>query len=245
MKTIGLVGKGGSGKTTTSINLACALGLMNKKVTLVDLHMTTSHLAVEFGVIPQTTINDHVVSGERLEDALHPQFNMFVIPSSLNMFGHEHVDLSKIKGNVKSAFGDFDFAVLDAAPGLGKEALGALGASDEVIIVTNPTMASVADAIKLKHAAEKAGSNPIGLVVNRHVNKWFEISPDQISSLVELPVLATIRNDEDFLKSQAARTPMVFYNRHKSEEFFKLAAAVIGTDYRKGLFQSLLPHHDH
>jgi septum site-determining protein MinD len=245
MKTIGVIGKGGSGKTTVSINLACALGLMSKKVTLIDLHMTSSHLAVEFGIIPQTTINDHVVSGERLEDALHPQFNMFVIPSSLNMFRHEYTNFTKVKENVKSAFGDFDFAVLDSAPGLGKEAIGAIEASDEVIIVTNPTMSSVTDAIKLKHAAQKAGANPIGVVLNKQVNKWFEIPHEQISEIVELPVLATIRNDEDFLKSQAARTPMVFYNRKKSEEFFKLAASVIGTEYKKGLFQSLLSHHNH
>lgn len=236
MKTIGIVGKGGSGKTTTAINLACALGSMNKKVTLVDMHLTSSHLAVELGVIPQTTMNDHIVSGGRLEDALHPHFNMFMIPSTLALFHHDNFKVSKVKGNLKEALGDFDYALLDSAPGMGKEAMGTMEASDEVVIVVNPTSTSVSDAIKLKHIAAKMGVNPVGIVVNKHRNKWFEITPEDISGLTELPVLAVIRNDEDFLKSQAARTPMVFYNRHKSEDFFKLAAAVDGSEYTRSLF---------
>jgi septum site-determining protein MinD len=237
MKTVGIVGKGGTGKTTIAINLACALGIMNKKVTLADLHLTTSHLAVELGIMPQTTLNDHIVHGDRLEDALHPQFNMFMIPSSLSMFSHEHANLDRVKDKMKDSLGDFDYAILDAAPGLGKESIGAMKSSDETLIVVNPTAASVADAIKLKHVAAKHGSNPIGLVLNKFSGKRYEISPQDISSLVELPILATIKSDEEFLKSQSARTPMVFFNRSKAEDFFKLASAVTGSEYNTNLFQ--------
>lgn len=235
MRTVAVVGKGGSGKTTTAINLACVLGGMSKKVTLVDCHMTGSHLAVELGIIPTSTLNDHIVNGERLEDAMHPQFNMFVIPSALGLFSHEHAEFAGIGKSLRQSFNDFDFAVLDAAPGFGKEAVNAIRASDDVLIVVNPTMTSIADAVRLKQTALKANKNVLGIVVNKFGNRSFELRPEEISSLVELPVLATIREDEDFLKSQAAKTPMVFFRKNKSEGFTKLAHLVTGTEYKKGM----------
>lgn len=233
MRTVAIVGKGGSGKTTTAINLACSLGSMSKKVTLVDCHMTGSHLGVELGIIPSSTLNDHIVHGERLEDAMHPQFNMFVIPSALGLFGHEHAEFSGIGKSLKQTFSDFDFAVLDAAPGFGKEAVHAIKASDDVVIVVNPTTTSVADALRLKQTAVKSNKNVLGIVVNKFGNRSFELRPEEISSLVELPVLATIKEDEDFLRSQAAKTPMVFYRKNKAEEFNRLAHLVMGSEYKK------------
>lgn len=235
MRTIAVVGKGGSGKTTTAINLACALGSMSKKVTLVDCHMTGSHVGVELGIIPGTTLNDHIVHGERLEDAMHPHFNMFVIPSSMGLFDHEHAEFAGIGKSLRQSFNDFDYAILDAAPGFGKEAVNAIKTSDDVIIVVNPTTTSIADAVRLKQTAMKANKNVIGMVVNKFGNRSFEIRPEEISSLVELRVLATIKEDEDFLRGQAAKTPMVFFRKNKSEQFNKIAHAVTGAEYQKRL----------
>jgi MinD-like ATPase involved in chromosome partitioning or flagellar assembly len=231
-----LAGKGGVGKTTIAINLACALGSINKRISLVDLNFTTSHLAVEFGIIPQTTLNNVLRNEAKMEDAVHNCFNIFVVPASLSLYDLANIDLANIKPKIKDSFNNFDIVLLDSAPGFGREALATMQASDEVIFVVNPTMAAIADIMRCKQLALQLGVNPLGVVVNKYRDKSFELEPDEISSLVELPVLATIKEDEDFLKSEAAKVPLVFYKRNKAEEFFRLACSLTGKEYKKPSF---------
>lgn len=233
MRTIGVFGKGGVGKTTIGVNLACALGQMGKKVALVDLHATTSHVAMFLGIMPQTTINDHILNNERLEDALHPQHNMFAVPSSLNITNPQKMDISDIKTSIKNSMTDFDIVILDAAPGLGTDALAAMKASDEVLIVSSPTKSAIADAIKIKHVALRSGANPIGIIINRATGDSYELTAEEISKFVELPILAKIGEDSDFLRSEATGTPIMFYRKGKSEDFFRIAYSLTGQEYKK------------
>lgn len=235
-----LAGKGGVGKTTIAINLACALGTLDKKVSLVDFNFTTSHLAVELGIIPQTTLNNVLRNEANIENALYACHNIFVVPASLSLYDLTNLELTDIKPRMKNMLNSFDIALLDSAPGFGREGLATIQASDELIFIVNPTMVAIADIIKCKQLALQLGVVPLGIVINKYKGRGFELKPEEISNLIELPLLAVIKEDEDFLKSEAAKSPLVFYKRKKAEEFFKLAHLLTGREYkRRGLFGRL------
>ena len=233
-----LAGKGGVGKTTVAINLACALGLMNKKVGLVDFNFTTSHLAVELGIIPQITLNNVLRNEAKMENALYYCYNIFVVPASLSLYDLTDIELSNIKTKMKEMMNGFDIVLLDSAPGFGREGLATIQASDELIFVVNPTMTAIADIIKCKQLATQLGVTPLGIVINKYRGKSFELKPEEISNLIELPLLAVIKEDDEFLKSEATKNPLVFYKRNKADEFFKLASLLTGVEYKKpGFFE--------
>jgi len=140
MKVISLVNwKGGSGKTTTTLNLGIALAKLKKKVLLVDLDPQNA-LTYSFGIQePQGTIIDLLGNPRNLGGILVDREGVQVVPSTLELADYE-LNLVKqpgresvLKEALKGLRG-FDYVLIDCPPGLSILTVNALNASQGVLI---------------------------------------------------------------------------------------------------------------
>jgi len=236
-------GKGGVGKTTVVINLATALvSKFKRNVTIIDCNVTASHLGLYLGMYYCPITLNQVLKGEaKIADAVYDHYTQVkVIPSSLSLRDLTGVDITRLKDSIADLSG-VDFVFLDSAPGLGREAISTIQASDEVLFVTTPFIPSTIDLIRCNELIKEVKTSSLGIVLNMLSKEKHELTKREIEELVELPVLATIPIDKNVPRSLAAREPLLIYqpNSPASKEFIKLAARLIGEEYKIGVLDKI------
>lgn len=142
-KIIGVANqKGGVGKTTTAVNLAASLGVLEKKVLLIDADPqanATSGLGIEEVHYSTYNLLEH---SAKVQDCIQKTSspNLDLIPSHIDLVAAEIelVDRDKREYMLKKALepvkNQYDYIVIDCAPSLGLITVNALTAADSVII---------------------------------------------------------------------------------------------------------------
>jgi chromosome partitioning protein len=136
--------KGGVGKTTTSVNLAAALGLNNKNVLLIDLDPqgnATSGLGIDKDAINECMQN--VITDEtKITDVIQrsKNDNVDVAPATINLAGADILLMDRdgkhniLKEKISGIKNNYDFIIIDCPPSLGILNQLALTAADSVLI---------------------------------------------------------------------------------------------------------------
>ncbi|WP_435076324.1 MinD/ParA family ATP-binding protein [Halococcus sp. AFM35] len=182
-------GKGGVGKTTSTVNLGAALRAAGHDTVVVDADLAMANLGAMVDLPSGPTLHDVLAGETPLHEALvwlptegpstrsPPEEGPYLVAvpgsRSLDAFADaDPGDLSRVLGSLAEAA---DFVLCDTGAGLSHESAVPLGVADGVVVVTTPDSMAIEDAGKTIDFAAHAGGTVVGAVLT-HAGEETDIS---------------------------------------------------------------------
>jgi septum site-determining protein MinD len=227
--------KGGVGKTTTSINLALALTQFGYDVLLLDANLSNPHVGLHLGSpLLKDTLNDALQGKKDCKDIayLHPS-GIKVIPSGISLEEHAQTSLRALSSVLDELRGTAQVVLLDSSPGVQESSL-VMQAVPEVILISTPDLPAVTDTLKTVKLARKHHCKIRGLILTHALLDKTELSVENITALLEVPLLGVIPFDLSVKKALMTSQPLLsMYPESPSGIAYKQAAAkLVGEEYK-------------
>jgi len=164
-------GKGGVGKTTLVSNIATSLARRGNRVLILDGDLGMANVDIMFGVRTIYSVMD-VLSGQKtLEDVIvRVADNIYLIPGGSGIYGLSRlasIQKQILLDQVSGLDQQFDFMLIDTAPGIDDNVLYLNAAAQEILVVVTPDPASLTDAYALiKVLSQRHRESRFGIVCN-------------------------------------------------------------------------------
>ncbi len=146
-------GKGGVGKSNTSINLAIQLRKMGQRVVILDADFGLANIEIMFGLIPKYTLSDVIYKGKNIKDIITwgPMGVGFISGGSgITQLANLTTDAINYIVQSLSQLEDLaDIIIIDTGAGISPAVMQFLIASSEILLVTTPEPTSITDSYSL------------------------------------------------------------------------------------------------
>jgi septum site-determining protein MinD len=206
-------GKGGTGKTTSTLALGMALA-DEYDVTVVDADTGMANLLFHAGLADvETTLHDLLVADAdaAVEDAVYHRFGMRVVPCGTSLDAFAAADPARLRGVVADLAADADVLLLDSPAALGsKSAVLPVVLADRVVLVLEPTIPALSDALKVEEYARSYGTGTAGLVYNKVRDPAaVERVAEKSERYFDGPTLAAVPESEAARSARRAGEPLL------------------------------------
>ncbi|MEB0206809.1 P-loop NTPase [Pseudomonas sp. CCC3.1] len=149
-------GKGGTGKSTLSINLSMALTELGKRVTLLDANLELPSIATLLNISPTYTLTDLIEGRCSIHEVIHcgPRGINFILGSTLpkpitNLGPAHHFGIVNAFNAIAE---EMDILIVDTAPGINKSVFNFIRASQDILLVTRSEPTAIASTNALLNA---------------------------------------------------------------------------------------------
>jgi len=230
-QVIGIIsGKGGVGKSTIAVNLSTIFASSEFENLLVDGDTSNPSVGLHLGIWQHSYGLQDVLAGSITPEeaiVLHPATGIRVIPSSLRYVKEASMkNLPKMLGGIKT----YKCITIDSPPGISNDVENIMKSCTELVVVTTPDVPSVTSATKIVDLADEYRVPVAGLVVNRILNKRYELHMKEIESMCNTRIIGKIPEDMRVPESIAVKVPVTMYapRTPASAAFGQLASELCG-----------------
>jgi septum site-determining protein MinD len=222
-------GKGGTGKTTTTLALGMALAETHD-VTVVDADTGMANLLFHAGLSDaDPTLHDVLIEGGAdVREATYERFGLRVVPCGTSLAAFEAADPTRLRDVVASLAADTDVLLLDSPATLAsKSAVLPVVLADRTVVVLEPTVPALSDGLKVQEYALSYGTGVAGVLFNSvHESGVEDHVEAQANRYFDGPVLGEVPESAAVSEAIAAETPLLAHapDSAAAEAFRAIAA---------------------
>jgi septum site-determining protein MinD len=228
-------GKGGTGKTTITINIGTSLAQFGKRTCIMDADIGMANLGLSLGLEDVPVTLHEVLSGKAsIKEAIYDgPGGVQVVPSGISLQGFQQSDPDLLRDVLKDLTGTLDYLLIDAPAGISRDGVVPLAVADDVILVVNPELSAIVDAMKTKILAEVVGGHVHGAIVNRATPESTGTISQKMEKVLGTRVIGMVPEDQNVRKAAAVKTPVVlrYPASGSSIAMKKIAAGIAGITY--------------
>ena len=209
-------GKGGVGKTTTTVNVGAALAKRGHRVVLVDADIGLRNLDLVLGLEKRIVFDlVEVVEGRcQLRQALikDKRFESLSVLPAAQTRDKDAVTESQMAALVDDLAATCDYVLIDCPAGIEAGFRNAIAGAGEAIVVTTPEVSAIRDADRV---IGKLGERrlPVRLVINRirpeMVRTGDMLSVDDVCEILSAELLGIVPDDEEIIDTTNRGEPIV------------------------------------